>query len=59
VINYDVPHSADGYVHRVGRTGRAEMAGTAITLVAPDELPTLHAIEKSIAIHIDRPEPIV
>jgi ATP-dependent RNA helicase RhlE len=57
VINYDVPHTADMYVHRVGRTGRAEAAGTAITLVAPDELPTLHAIEKSIDIYIDRPEP--
>jgi ATP-dependent RNA helicase RhlE len=58
VINYDVPHSADSYVHRVGRTGRAETAGIAITLVAPDELPTLHAIEKSIDIYIDRPEPL-
>jgi ATP-dependent RNA helicase RhlE len=57
VINYDVPHSADGYVHRVGRTGRAETAGIAITLVSPDELPTLHAIEKSIDIYIDRPAP--
>ena len=57
VINYDVPHSADSYVHRVGRTGRAETAGIAITLVAPDELPTLHAIEKSIDIYIDRPAP--
>jgi ATP-dependent RNA helicase DeaD len=52
-----VPHTADSYVHRVGRTGRAEAAGTAITLVAPDELPTLHAIEKSIDIYIDKPEP--
>ncbi|MCU0252250.1 MAG: DEAD/DEAH box helicase [Vicinamibacterales bacterium] len=57
VINYEVPHSADSYVHRVGRTGRAESAGTAITLVAPDELPTLHAIEKSIDIYMDKPEP--
>ena len=55
VINYDVPHSADSYVHRVGRTGRAESTGIAITLVAPDELPTLLAIEKSTAIVIDQP----
>jgi len=48
-----MPHSADSYVHRVGRTGRAESAGTAITLVAPDEEATLHAIEKSIDIYID------
>jgi ATP-dependent RNA helicase RhlE len=57
VINYDMPHSADSYVHRVGRTGRAESAGTAITLVAPDEEATLHAIEKSIDIYIDKPLP--
>jgi ATP-dependent RNA helicase RhlE len=56
VINYDVPHSADSYVHRVGRTGRAESTGVAITLVAPDELPTLLAIEKSTAIVIDQPD---
>jgi ATP-dependent RNA helicase RhlE len=57
VINYDVPETADMYVHRAGRTGRAEAAGVAITLVSPDELPTLQAIEKSIDIYIDRPEP--
>jgi ATP-dependent RNA helicase RhlE len=57
VINYEVPYTAEMYVHRVGRTGRAEAAGTAITLVAPDEAPTLHAIEKSIDIYIDKPEP--
>jgi ATP-dependent RNA helicase DeaD len=57
VINYDVPETADMYVHRAGRTGRAEAAGTAITLVSPDELPTLQAIEKSIDIYIDKPEP--
>ena len=57
VINYDVPDTAETYVHRVGRTGRAEAAGTAITLVAPDELPILQAIEQSIDIYIDRPQP--
>jgi len=55
VVNYDVPDTAETYVHRVGRTGRAEAAGTAITLVAPDELPALQAIERSIDIYIDRP----
>jgi len=55
VINYDVPFSADSYVHRVGRTGRAESSGIAITLVAPEELQTLLAIEKSTAIVIDQP----
>ena len=38
----------DAYVHRVGRTGRAEAAGTALTLVAPEELPALRSIEKSL-----------
>jgi ATP-dependent RNA helicase RhlE len=52
VINYEVPHSADAYVHRVGRTGRAQSEGTAVTLVAADELPYLQAIEKSINIRL-------
>ena len=52
VINYEVPHTADGYVHRVGRTGRAESTGTAVTLVSAEELPYLQAIEKSINIKI-------
>ena len=46
VINYDVPRTAEDYVHRVGRTGRAGNAGKAITIVAPvDELSML-AIER-------------
>ena len=48
VVNYEVPHSVDAYVHRVGRTGRAEAVGTALTLVAPEELPALRVIEKSL-----------
>jgi ATP-dependent RNA helicase RhlE len=48
VVNYDVPPSVDAYVHRVGRTGRAEAVGTAVTLVAPEELPALRAIEKTL-----------
>ena len=43
VVNYEVPGSVDTYVHRVGRTGRAETAGTAVTLVAPEELPALRS----------------
>jgi len=50
VVNYEVPHSADQYVHRAGRTGRAEATGTALTLVAADELPMLQAIEQSIGV---------
>jgi ATP-dependent RNA helicase RhlE len=52
VINYEVPHGADAYVHRAGRTGRAEATGIALTLAAPDELPDLRAIEQSIGIRI-------
>jgi len=53
VINYEVPHTADGYVHRVGRTGRAEATGTAVTLVSAEELPYLNAIERAIEIKIE------
>lgn len=50
VINFDVPDTADSYVHRVGRTARAEAAGTALTLVAHEEEETLRAIERSLKI---------
>src|SRR5229473_1797496 len=45
VVNYDVPVSAEAYVHRIGRTGRAGRAGTAITLAEPREHRLLRAIE--------------
>ena len=45
VINYDVPASADTYVHRIGRTGRAGRGGTAITLAEPREHRLLRAME--------------
>ncbi len=44
VVNYDVPHTPDAYVHRVGRTGRALATGTAVTLVSPAEERALRAI---------------
>jgi ATP-dependent RNA helicase RhlE len=53
VINYEVPDSPDAYVHRVGRTGRAEVAGHAITLVAPDERSSLAALEKAVGVRIE------
>ena len=37
VFNFDVPHHADDYVHRIGRTGRAGKTGTAITIVGPGD----------------------
>jgi ATP-dependent RNA helicase RhlE len=52
VINYEVPDSPDTYVHRVGRTGRSEEAGQAITLVAPEEQRALAALEKSVGVHL-------
>lgn len=52
VINYELPDSPDAYVHRVGRTGRADEIGQAITLVAPDEQRALAALEKSVGVHL-------
>ena len=46
VFNFDVPHHADDYVHRIGRTGRAGRTGTAITIVAPIDGKAVAAIEK-------------
>jgi len=48
VFNFDVPHHADDYVHRIGRTGRAGRAGTAISIVTPLDQKSLVAIEKLI-----------
>ncbi|MGB7220289.1 MAG: DEAD/DEAH box helicase, partial [Vicinamibacterales bacterium] len=46
VVNYDVPASAEGYLHRIGRTGRMGRGGTAITLAEPREHRLLRAIEQ-------------
>jgi ATP-dependent RNA helicase RhlE len=48
VVNFDVPLFAQDYVHRIGRTGRANAAGDAITFVSPDEHDQLRRIEKFI-----------
>lgn len=56
VINYDVPGAPDDYVHRVGRTARAEQTGDAFTFVSPDELSTLHDIERMLGGKITRGE---
>ena len=48
VFNYDLPHVAEDYVHRIGRTGRAGSTGHAFSLVAPDEERNLREIEKLI-----------
>ena len=49
VVNFDVPAVAEDYIHRVGRTGRAEATGEAFTFVAPDEENELRAIERAIS----------
>ncbi len=48
VINYDVPQHPEDYVHRIGRTGRAQKVGDAFTLVTIEELEYLRAIERFI-----------
>lgn len=48
VVNYDVPHNAEDYVHRIGRTGRAGATGLAVTLASHDEERSLVDIEKLI-----------
>ncbi len=47
VVNYDIPHDTEAYVHRIGRTGRAGRKGDAILFVAPREKRMLHSIEKA------------
>jgi ATP-dependent RNA helicase RhlE len=54
VVNYDVPHEPETYVHRVGRTARAQQRGDAFTLVTPEEEPDLARIEKLIGMSIPR-----
>ncbi len=46
VINYDIPSTADAYIHRVGRTGRAEKTGDAFTLVTPEDGGMVRTIER-------------
>src|SRR3954464_15618103 len=59
ILNYDVPHHAEDYVHRIGRTGRAGRTGHAITLVAPHDRKALAAIEQLIgqAVKWEGPKP--
>lgn len=46
VINFDMPDTADAYIHRIGRTGRAERTGDAFTLVTPDDDEMIRTLEK-------------
>ena len=54
VVNFDVPHVPEDYIHRVGRTARAELTGDAYTFVAPEEESDLRAIERAIGKRLPR-----
>ena len=54
VVNYELPHVAHDYVHRIGRTGRAGAAGEAVSLVAPEEEDYLKAVNR----HLKRDLPV-
>jgi ATP-dependent RNA helicase RhlE len=54
VVNFDVPKVPDDYIHRVGRTARAEAVGDAFTFVSPDEESDLRAIERAIGKRLPR-----
>ena len=54
VINFDVPHAPEDYIHRVGRTARAEATGDAFTFVAPEEEKELRDIERAVGKRLPR-----
>jgi ATP-dependent RNA helicase RhlE len=54
VINYDVPETAETYIHRIGRTGRAYRKGDAITLVAPEDEALMSSIERMLGLEPER-----
>jgi ATP-dependent RNA helicase RhlE len=54
VVNFDVPPAVDDYIHRVGRTARAEAVGDAFTLVSPAEEADLRSIERAVGARIPR-----
>ena len=56
VVNYELPRSPADFVHRIGRTGRAEATGVAVTLLCPEELPHFRVIEKLLGKRLTRIE---
>ncbi len=54
VVNFDVPHLPEDYIHRVGRTARADATGDAFTFVSPEEEGDLHQIERAIGKRLPR-----
>ena len=53
VINYELPYTPEDYVHRVGRTGRADAVGQAITLVSPEERRALAFLAKAVGLQLE------
>jgi ATP-dependent RNA helicase RhlE len=53
VVNFDLPHTAEDYIHRIGRTARAEATGRATSFATPEDREQLHAIER----HLGHPVP--
>ena len=54
VINYDLPDTAENYIHRVGRTGRAGRRGVASALISPDERGELMQLERALGVSIEK-----
>jgi ATP-dependent RNA helicase RhlE len=55
VVNFEVPSTKEAYVHRVGRTGRAESTGIAITLVSPEERRALATLQREVGLDLATP----
>lgn len=56
VVNYDVPHEAEDYVHRIGRTARADRDGKAVTFVTPEDMFRLRKIERLLEKEVPKAE---
>jgi ATP-dependent RNA helicase RhlE len=54
VINYDMPDTVDAYIHRSGRTGRAQLLGEAFTLTVPSDEKTVREIERALGTRLER-----
>lgn len=54
VVNYDVPHDTEDYVHRIGRTARADNEGVAVTLICGKDIPRFMKIEKFLGHEVDK-----
>jgi len=54
VINYDFPDTPEAYTHRIGRTGRAERTGEALTFVTPNDFDNVRALERKLGMRVER-----